>query len=276
MTDPTRLVDEGGTGLGTRLLRSAKDEAPPSASVDRAVSLVRALSTQPPTLTPARGVRSASKSTWTGLVGLGIVVSGIAVLALRASAPTATKLAPETRAPTSRVDDAPWVPVPSSLTEGASTGLGTPSELPEARRALSIPAPAPASAQALAPRASASVDTSQPSIAPPLGSSSPTEGPSSRPEGAEDDSFAAELRAIDGARRAIALGNYANGLTLLDAWAVSFPRRRFDEEASVLRMEALRGAGDREKSLALARDFLLAHPSSPLAQRVRSLVRADP
>jgi len=268
MTDPTRLVDEGGTGLGARLLRAASED-PASESVTRALALARALDAHPPAVTSTGGWRSGVKWTWAGLVGLGIVVSGAAVLTSRTSAPVATRLPSELRASTSRVDDAPWVQVPGGPTEVEAVGLGTPSAVPEGRKVPTAP---------LGPHVAASVVASQQSVAVPPVARSPEDVPSAsrRAGAAEDDSFAAELHAIDDARRAISLGNYANGLALLDTWAVSFPRRRFDEEASVLRMEALRGAGDHERSLELARDFLLAHPSSPLAQRVRSLMRPDP
>jgi hypothetical protein len=54
-----------------------------------------------------------------------------------------------------------------------------------------------------------------------------------------DDSFAAELRAIEQAQRTVSAGDFKGALALLDDWAVRCPHRHFDEEAAVLRIEAV-------------------------------------
>jgi hypothetical protein len=249
MTDPTRLLDEGGTSLEMRLLRSGKAEEPPVASVAHAIQLARQVGMTPPA--PSQGAwGSAAKWMGVGLVGMGLV--GALLAREQPSAPPPVKpavVAPEARVTT---DTSPWLPVPGEPTP--------PSSLPFA----SDPGPE-------TPRLSAKKSLAADS--PPASSAGPS---NDAPLNPADDSFAAELRAVDQARRAIAVGDYAGGLRLLDVWAVAFPQKRFDEEAAVLRIEAVRGSGDRERSTQLARQFLAAHPTSPLAQRVRSQLSEPP
>jgi hypothetical protein len=80
-----------------------------------------------------------------------------------------------------------------------------------------------------------------------------------------------ELAMIERARSALAAGDPRAALAALDDYEAKYEVPIFGEEATVLRIEALRARGDRAESAALAARFLAVHPSSPLAQRVRSL-----
>jgi hypothetical protein len=90
------------------------------------------------------------------------------------------------------------------------------------------------------------------------------------------DSFSLELAMIERARTAIAAGHPNAALGALDDYEAKFETPIFGDEASVLRIEARSALGDRALALALARQFLALHPSSPLAQRVRSLGLGGP
>jgi outer membrane protein assembly factor BamD (BamD/ComL family) len=81
----------------------------------------------------------------------------------------------------------------------------------------------------------------------------------------------AETAAIDAARSALRQRRTADALALLDAYSRRFPQGTFEPEATALRIEALL-PGDRAEGARLAREFLTAHPTGPLADRVRDLL----
>ena len=83
--------------------------------------------------------------------------------------------------------------------------------------------------------------------------------------------LAAETGALDEARSALRSGQPAQALRALDSYSKSFPRGAMAQEATVLRIEALSQLGDRSGADALAARVLRAHPTSPLAPRVRAL-----
>jgi outer membrane protein assembly factor BamD (BamD/ComL family) len=95
--------------------------------------------------------------------------------------------------------------------------------------------------------------------------------PAARPHPAESTA-ASELALLDQARRAIAEGSPARALSILDAYASRYPRGVMAPEASVLRVEALAAAGDRNAVKREGEAFLRANPSSPYAARVQSLI----
>jgi hypothetical protein len=78
-----------------------------------------------------------------------------------------------------------------------------------------------------------------------------------------------ELAALDAARSALAEGDAAGALTLLDAYARGFPRGGLDLEAEVLRIDALAKAGRNGQARRRAQAFLRRHPNSVLASRAR-------
>jgi hypothetical protein len=81
-----------------------------------------------------------------------------------------------------------------------------------------------------------------------------------------------ELAWLDGARAAIAAGDPARGLSLLDGYVARFPRGTMRPEATVLRIEALMHAGDALAARRAADAFLAANPQSPYAPRIQSLL----
>jgi TolA-binding protein len=83
-----------------------------------------------------------------------------------------------------------------------------------------------------------------------------------------------EIAAITLVRGALDKGDARGALAALDHYQQDYPRGTLAPEATVLRIEALQLAGDRSRAKALAESFLKAHPKSPHAQRVRSLLGA--
>jgi outer membrane protein assembly factor BamD (BamD/ComL family) len=81
-----------------------------------------------------------------------------------------------------------------------------------------------------------------------------------------------EIAAITLARGALDKGDARGALSALDGYQQDYPHGTLGPEASVLRIEALQLAGERSRAKALGESFLKAHPKSPHAQRVRSLL----
>jgi outer membrane protein assembly factor BamD (BamD/ComL family) len=89
-------------------------------------------------------------------------------------------------------------------------------------------------------------------------------------------SFSVEVSTLDQARAAIADREPARALAILDEYAARFPRGVMGPESSVLRIEALLGAGDRTAAERVAHAFLLNNPASPYEQRIQSLLMSNP
>jgi TolA-binding protein len=83
-----------------------------------------------------------------------------------------------------------------------------------------------------------------------------------------------EIAAIAQARSELDKGNARAGLAALDRYQQDYPHGALAPEATVLRIEALLESGDRARAKSLGEAFLKAHPKSPHAQRVRSLIGA--
>lgn len=90
--------------------------------------------------------------------------------------------------------------------------------------------------------------------------------------GSADPRLAQELLALQRARADVARGAPEQALSTLDGVAGGF--RVLPLEASLVRIEALRGAGKRDSALALSEQLLRAHPDGPYTERLRSLAAA--
>ena len=78
---------------------------------------------------------------------------------------------------------------------------------------------------------------------------------------------------LDAAISALHRHDARAALTALDAYDRQFPSGTLAPEAAAARIEAIVAIGDAAHARDLAAQFLAAHGSSPLAQRVRDLVR---
>ncbi len=81
-----------------------------------------------------------------------------------------------------------------------------------------------------------------------------------------------ELKLLDDARKAVAVGDARAALAALDARQKRHGAGTLGPEAEVLRVEALAAAGQRQAAVVRAQGFLAQNPSSPHAGRVRSLL----
>jgi TolA-binding protein len=85
----------------------------------------------------------------------------------------------------------------------------------------------------------------------------------------DSEQLAEEIRAIDGASRALANGRAAQTLAALDDYDRRYPERRFAPEALFLRMEALLRSGRAAEARAIANRLVATYPKSPQSARAR-------
>jgi hypothetical protein len=157
--------------------------------------------------------------------------------------------------------------------------------------AAPVPSPPPRAEIAVPVPATSAVPSATPGGPPPGGpavqtglparSALPLRHPSSVGSGdkgarAADDALGEEVSALDRARRALAGGDAAGALRQLDDFEARFPRGALGEEAEALRIESLLAENDRAAAARVGARFLAAHPNSPHAERVRSLLARAP
>jgi len=85
------------------------------------------------------------------------------------------------------------------------------------------------------------------------------------------DALAGEVRALDEVRQSLRSGAATKALSQLDQYAEDHPRPVLGNEAQVLRIEALVGAGREAAAKAMATEYLRQWPNSPFAPKVRAL-----
>jgi hypothetical protein len=81
-----------------------------------------------------------------------------------------------------------------------------------------------------------------------------------------------EIALLDEARLALRQGQAARTLSAIDRYRSSFQSRAFDQEATVLRIEALDALGNRSRAAQEAKSFLSRHPNSPHGDRLKRLL----
>ena len=84
--------------------------------------------------------------------------------------------------------------------------------------------------------------------------------------------LAAEVAALDSARRAIAEGDYGRALRAADAYPRDFPRGQLTADAEALAIEALVAAGNHVSASTRAERFLVKYPNDPHVARIRVLI----
>jgi hypothetical protein len=257
MTDPGRLVDEGG--LGADLLRAGRSLDAARAR-ERKAALIGAAGATAAAIT----VKALPKGALHVLLGkwflAGAIAVAVAVPAVRAISP-APPAAVERLPPAASAPAAEPTALPPAATTPAVEGTAPPpaasARVPEVKAAR--PA-APARHVEEAPSAH------------PVESAAPPDPPDAGPAA----SLAAEAAVLREARAALGAGQPARALALLEERDRGFPRGRLGIEAEVLHIEALALSGDAAAARARAQAFIAAHPDTPYAQRVRVHVDRSP
>ena len=85
--------------------------------------------------------------------------------------------------------------------------------------------------------------------------------------------LAAEVAALDAARKAAAGGDPDATLSLLDRYRYDFPDGELAADAEVVAIEAFAAKGDRAAVAQRVARFLALHPNDPHAAAVRRLAR---
>jgi hypothetical protein len=252
MKDPLRLLDEGATAAELSLLRAGMSEEPSEQAALRLAALLgvaggaAVLTTATKSSAAgavARGAASKMAAKWLVLGAIG-VAGGAAIVF--AGNHTAHRASPPAVRPSGalRVDESHVAP--------PSTGLPGEGAAEPAAEGAGVEAPAePASrpSQNRAPEAAG------------------------RPN---SPSIAREIAALDVARRLLGNGNPRGALGALDDYEAQAKTGMLRQEATLLRIEALAGAGDTSAARRLAHRFLQNHPHSPHENRVRALVGESP
>jgi hypothetical protein len=272
MSEPRRLLEDGGSDLERALLHSARADAPSPASrrktlvvlglaggIGAAVTTTTAASTA----TTTALVKSAGTLALLKWVGAGVVCGAVTLGIVNAvspvddgglTRPSGAQQALADEGGGTRPGKALPPPKPPVDDEGARPPVGDEGAKPpvgdEGARPAEVTSAAPIAAEA-APAASGP--------APAVVKPAPT-------------SLAEEVAALDGAREALVGGDAARALRALDDHDRRFSRGALGPEATVLRIEALVQRGDRAAATRLGTAFLAAHPRSPLAARLRTLL----
>jgi hypothetical protein len=117
------------------------------------------------------------------------------------------------------------------------------------------------------PGATMEIETSTPKTA--------ARGPKSAPPRMAVGTLSIEVAALERVRDALAARDFDVALGALDRYQARFLAGDLAPEATVLRVEALLGRGDRALAAATANDFTAKHPESPYASRMQRLVRDE-
>jgi len=244
MSSPRQLIEEGATTDELALLRAGIDEAPPDGALERALlatglsaGVAAGVSAAGGGAAAAKGVGSAWIWSLGGKVVLGVALGG-ALLAAAASA---------------------W------MGRGESTATGT------AATAEALSAP-PVAAAPGAPPAALPEDAARDQAPAASSASAPARPATPRSARPELDSIAPQIAAIDGARGALARGANDEALAALARYELDFPRGAFGHEVTAVRIQAYLAKGDRAAATTIGKRFLLAHPRSPLAHRIESML----
>jgi hypothetical protein len=234
VNDPKRLLEEESTELERSLLRAVGGEGPSEehrARVRQAMGIGAA---------PVPASAATTARSWIGksaAVGL-VVAGGVAALLLfgrgRTSAPSSPRPLPQQEATA-------LAPTEQAPVEPPAATAPAPTEAPATT-------PDPGALPRAARRAAAS---------------------SSSPSGATD--IREQIRLIDEARSALSGHDPASALRSLDQYRSKFPGGAFDQEAAVLRIEAIDQEGDHAQAASMARAFLARNPSSAHAKRLERI-----
>jgi hypothetical protein len=256
MTEQRRLLDRADTDPFKRLLlRSAELDRPMPAVRLRSRALMSALAGSTTVLgagsSALAGTASASMVGLLKALGVGFAV-GVGVMGGVSVTLSEPATSVESRATVALVKHAE---VPS---------------IPEAESPNLAPSPEPAAPVAEA-TAQPPVESRGRRVRQQQSAQAPLPPQGIQPEPLQSEQLAAELTALDEARRAVAAGDAPQAIARLDRMQLEFRAPSLAQEATVVRIEALAKSGAHEAAAEHAARFLRAHPSSPYASRIRRL-----
>jgi hypothetical protein len=279
MSNPRRLLATGADDFERRLLRSADEDAPDKGARARVVVALGVATTATATTSASAG---ASATGAASMVGAGSKVAAVALLkwagvaVLAAGTTTAIVLGVRPHAmapgattqnvPPTRASSEPSASVPVALPEPPSVAL-TPVAEP-AHEAQALPQPRDRNGNPTHPTRHAGAVGPLPVVTP--FADEPRSALGVPPATPAASALADEVASLDAARDELRAQRPRAAIRALDTYSSRFPGGVLAPEAVVVRIEALVALGDRTQADRLGRRFLAAHPTSPLADRVRA------
>jgi hypothetical protein len=234
MSDPRRLLHDVPSGLEAELLRSVAGERP---SFEHRARVKQAMGLAPgASLPPVAASMGGGKLALLGLVTAGAVAAVLARGTFRHDAAPPPSPALEMVAATS--SPIATEPAPVTGSQVLPSAGATPSPLPRAT--------------AISP-------------------SRPRDSKKAAPEVAPTSNVQDQIALIDEAHAALKGRDPAAAISAVDTYASRFPGGLFDQEALVIRIEALDQNGSHARAAAMARTFLAKHPASPHAKRLERI-----
>jgi TolA-binding protein len=296
MKAPRTRVDEATTELERELLRSWSAERPSSAARRRALGVAvgaagaAAASSAAGATGAALANGVAPKATAAVLLAAakwlaagGLVVTGALVARPYLSHEAARPAAAVAAAPPRR---APALAPPAAAAPALAPPAAAAPRLAPPAAGLAPPEPANAPAAARAPsepehqrHVSRERRAANPRavVAAPAAEAPATvaEAPAPEPKRATRE-LGEQVASLDRAGRALAAGEAAEALRLIDEYQARFPTGSLLQEATVVRVDALLALGRRADATAVAATFLSSHPTSPYAAKLRRRLERTP
>jgi hypothetical protein len=251
---PRRIADGGAGAWEQSVISSAGLDAPsPEFRQHLAQKLGLASAAVGIATTTTSAAKALGGSLWLKWVALGFAVglSGMGAAFYATNPAASEKGAPQAAAA--------WSPTPPPMAPQAVVPANDSAEAASADRA-----PEPALARGVPAASNPSAPPSVPSAAGPLGTASfATPGQSE---------LAAETAAIQAVRASLTARQADRALRQIDQYERGFPAGLFLLEAEVLRIDSYAELADRASVKQLGDRFLTAHPDSPYARHVRTLL----
>ncbi len=265
------------------VIDSSRDDVPPPGGKERVFARLALEPTSSATLRPSLWRVRTGASVY--LVGLALVIGGgMALLSGRTEEPPRTAALPVNPAATvygepepSASDEAPGkvatlataAPPPMAGSEGAVADPAPPS-LHASPPGPSVFAPAPRPTELPRAHATGTGTPHATSSAVALGAEAARSKAPAHSTSHSTSTLGREVERMTAARAALAAGDAARTLAILDSYEGEFPRGAFSVEVSVLRVEALARAGRMAEARRLGERFLQEHPHGLFARRVAS------
>jgi hypothetical protein len=253
MSEPKRWLEEGAPRDIEHLVRAAQSEHPGDVSLRRTLTAL-GVGLGATSVTAGAAAAGAAAGANTVTITVGLLAKWTAVGAtlgtLTAGAATLARDVPRVaqRVPSS------VSPAPARLESNRAAPIFSEPGVTGAWTTASVPVPA---------------------IAPPH-KPAVTTAPSATGVALDAETLAEEVKSVDGARAALAAGEAARAVSLLDEYERRFAERRFAPEALYLRMEALVSLGLTAQARATAERLLMTYPNSPHRARARAVLSKNP
>ena len=256
-----RIVDERPESPEGVLLRAASGRHVPSNARKRGLaSIALATAALSATSTTAAATSTLTSAAWLkGVVGVAVVVlgvgAGVAVYEGPSRAPVSVSVAP-----------AIVVSAPPPVTELASANPAaedaSPAATPSASGVGSVP-----SIPRVEPRADSTRSAIPAPSEPAPNASAPTAESPPAPSGLAD-----EVGRLQPSKSSVNGARFAEALASLAAYDAAHPRGKLRQEAEVLRVRALVGAGRKTEAAARVKTFRDTYPASPHTALLEALV----